>query len=216
MATVKVQPRQMFDIWWGPAKGLGYKSVEKEGLVLADSLTNRVNEETKFTCTWSFIGGMGIVLNSKQWEVFLAVNRVLCLVPGNRSRTQSHFLGFAAPASLWSWQVMIILIREFSTPDEEMKKIVLKAWFADFDQIPSWFVVRGAAWCPGSLGSIQYDPFRNPNQQNGMRASHIFSHENDNCRWSSSALPQRVLNPATFARLVLSILSWVDEQEWPS
>lgn len=26
----------------------------------------------------------------------------------------------------WWWQVMIILIREFQTPDEEMKKIVLK------------------------------------------------------------------------------------------
>lgn len=62
----------------------------------------------------------------------------------------------AVPASLWSWQVMIILIREFSTPDEEMKKIVLKAWFADFDHIPSWIVVGGAAWCPGSLGNMTH------------------------------------------------------------
>ena len=65
-------------------------------------------------------------------------------------------IGFIIPlmdsmyANYYTREVMVILIREFQTPDEEMKKIVLKVTFLTFQRL---LVVKSQshahALCPG-------------------------------------------------------------------
>ena len=103
-----------------------------------------MNEETKFPCTEFYW---------RRGDCFKAARDISSC----RSMTQSDSLASQRQAS----QVMIILIREFSTPDEEMKKIVLKAR----SLIKSLVDLLSRAVLPGALGKFGEDvPCRHPNK----------------------------------------------------
>ena len=138
------------------------------------------HEKTKFKCTWSFIGGMEMVSN------FKAVRDI-----SSCQRPPQSWLRFDRRSWSFWFESSLLQMRRWRRLcwRRKMTRMLILTWMTLVDDVD---LLSGV---PLALVHWGNWPFRNPNKPMGS------SHENENGRWSSSALPQRVLNPATFARL---------------